>query len=70
MKVLLHLGKTPLPTLCIMGKLDCSFLWDNEIPTVEILDTFRMKQTKMYDVLVEVILDDLHYLMYKLELRY
>ena len=38
---------------------------------VELLDGFRMKQTKMYVcTLVEFILDDLHYLMYKMELRY
>ena len=38
---------------------------------VELLDVFRMKQTKMYVcTLEEFILDDLHYLMYKMELRY
>ena len=37
---------------------------------VELLDTFRMKQTKMYIcTLEEFILDDLHYLMYNLELK-
>ena len=42
-----------------------------EIFTVELLDGFRMKQTKMYVcTLEEFILDDLHYLMYKMELRY
>ena len=40
-------------------------------PTCWILDTFRMKQTQMYIcTLEEFILDDLHYLEYKLELRY
>ena len=39
--------------------------------SVVLLDGFRMKQTKMYVcTLVEFILDDLHYLMYKMELRY
>ena len=38
---------------------------------VELLDMFRMKQMQMYVcTLEEFILDDLHYLMYKLELRY
>ena len=39
--------------------------------SVELLDMFQMKQTQMYIcTLEEFILDDLHYLMYKLELRY
>ena len=41
-----------------------------QVLPVELLDMFRMKQTKMYIcTLKEFILDDLHYLMYKLELR-
>ena len=37
---------------------------------VVIFDGFRMKQTKMYVcTFEEFILDDLHYLMYKMELR-